>query len=78
MPTLLPDQVIGGKYRIVKLLGAGGMGAVYEVHQMDIGRIAAVGADVLRYPSHCPGAVVEKLRVTDLWIQTTAPGQWLG
>lgn len=42
MPTLLPDQVIGGKYRIVKLLGAGGMGAVYEVHQMDIGRRAAL------------------------------------
>lgn len=42
MPTLLPDQVIGAKYRIVRLLGAGGMGAVYEVHQMDIGRRAAL------------------------------------
>lgn len=42
MPTPLPDQVIGAKYRIVRLLGSGGMGAVYEVHQMDIGRRAAL------------------------------------
>ena len=42
MPALLPDQVIGAKYRIVRLLGSGGMGAVYEVHQMDIGRRAAL------------------------------------
>ena len=55
MSTPLPDQIIGGKYRIIKLLGSGGMGAVYEVQQMDIGRRAAMKLltlDVKGQPGH--------------------------
>ena len=31
------DQIIGGNYRIVRLLGQGGMGAVYEVEHTQLG-----------------------------------------
>ena len=31
IPNLLPDQVFAQRYRVVRLLKAGGMGAVYEV-----------------------------------------------
>ncbi len=41
MPTLAVGQKIG-KYRVVRLLGTGGMGAVYEVHQPDIEQRAAL------------------------------------
>jgi serine/threonine protein kinase len=36
------DQVIDGKYRVVKLLGKGGMGAVYLAEHMVIGRRVAL------------------------------------
>lgn len=48
-------QIIGGKYRVVRLLGAGGMGAVYEVQQMDVLRRAALKIltlDVKSQPGH--------------------------
>jgi len=38
----IEGQVIDGKYRVVKLLGAGGMGAVYLAEHMVIGRKVAV------------------------------------
>lgn len=37
-----PGQVIDGKYRIVRELGAGGMGAVYEGENVRIGRRVAI------------------------------------
>lgn len=52
-PTI--GHTIGGKYRVVRLLGAGGMGAVYEVQQMDILRRAALKIltlDVKSQPGH--------------------------
>ena len=35
-------QVIDGKYRVVKLLGQGGMGAVYVAENMIIGKRVAL------------------------------------
>jgi len=40
--TLPPDAVIGGKYQVVRLLGSGGMGAVYEARNSWTGRRVAV------------------------------------
>jgi len=40
--SIEPGQVIDGKYRVVKLLGQGGMGAVYLAEHMIIGRRVAL------------------------------------
>jgi eukaryotic-like serine/threonine-protein kinase len=37
-----PGQVVGAKWRIVRLLGRGGMGAVYEAQNTSIGKRAAL------------------------------------
>ena len=37
-----PGQIIDGKYRIVRLLGTGGMGAVYEGENVRIRRRVAI------------------------------------
>src|SRR6478752_5373742 len=41
VPTLAPGTVLG-KYSIIRLLGAGGMGAVYEATHTEIGKKVAV------------------------------------
>src|ERR1700728_582667 len=38
--TFSPDDLIVGRFRIVRLLGAGGMGEVYEATDLELGRIA--------------------------------------
>ena len=35
-------RILGGRYRIVRLVGSGGMGAVYEATQLDLQRSVAV------------------------------------
>src|SRR3954464_10434113 len=40
--TLAPDQIIDNKYRIVRLIGEGGMGAVYEGENSRIRRRVAI------------------------------------
>lgn len=40
--ALVPGEVIEGKYRVVRLLGEGGMGAVYEGINLRIGRPVAI------------------------------------
>lgn len=41
-PGLLPGTLVGGRYAIVRLLGRGGMGAVFEAVQRPIGRRVAL------------------------------------
>ncbi|MEZ4435877.1 MAG: serine/threonine-protein kinase [bacterium] len=36
------DRLIGGKYRIISLIGEGGFGAVYRAEQQPVGRIVAL------------------------------------
>ncbi len=40
--TLEPGRVVGGKYRVERLLGRGGMGAVYEATQLGLMRRVAL------------------------------------
>ena len=40
--TLPSGKVLGQRYRLVRLIGHGGMGSVYEALQMDLGRRVAV------------------------------------
>ncbi len=37
-----PGQVVGGKWRVVRVIGRGGMGAVYEAQNIAIGKRAAL------------------------------------
>jgi serine/threonine protein kinase len=39
---LAPGDIVDGKYRVVRLLGVGGMGAVYEGHNLRIDRRIAI------------------------------------
>ena len=40
--VLVEGAVVGGKYAVKRLLGRGGMGAVYEARHVDTGRVVAL------------------------------------
>src|SRR5689334_1913746 len=40
--TLQPGSLLAGRYQIVKMLGEGGMGAVYRAHDIELEREVAV------------------------------------
>jgi serine/threonine-protein kinase len=48
----LSGQVVDGRYRVIRLLGEGGMGAVYEAEHMEIGRRVAIKIMHAAYSSH--------------------------
>lgn len=39
---LVAEQVLDGKYRVIALIGKGGMGAVYRAHHMRLGKDVAL------------------------------------
>jgi len=51
-PEDLSGQVVDGRYKVMRLLGEGGMGAVYEAEHMEIGRHMAIKIMHAAYSSH--------------------------
>ncbi len=39
---IVPGSLIGDRYEVLEVLGAGGMGAVYKVHDREVDRVAAL------------------------------------
>ena len=57
---LAPGTVINGKFRVISLLAAGGMGRIYSAEQAPLGRIVAL--KVVRTPRYDAGSVADEFR----------------
>lgn len=57
---LRAGQLLDGAYRIGELLGEGGMGQVYEAHDIGLGRVVAVK---VAWPDQGPDALIREARV---------------
>ena len=71
IPTLAAGTVLG-KYSIVKLLGSGGMGAVYEATHTEIGKRVAIKV-LSPMISAVPGARARFLREAQLTSRVRHP-----
>jgi serine/threonine protein kinase len=66
---LFPGDTIGGRYEIVRLLGAGGMGAVFEARHTAIGKTVAIKVlrpDAARDPQLAPRFLQEARSANDV------------
>jgi len=70
---LAPDQVIAGRYRLGRRLGAGGMGAVYEAQHVELGRTVAVKLLLPEFSSN-PGMAARFMREARAAAQIGHPG----
>ncbi len=64
-----PGEVVNGKYRIVRLLGEGGMGAVYEVQHEVIGQrfaLKVLHSEMASYPEYVERFIREAQAATKI------------
>ncbi|MEI8255442.1 MAG: serine/threonine-protein kinase [Deltaproteobacteria bacterium] len=54
-----PGQILGGIYHVVSIIGAGGMGQVFEAHDVSLDRRVAIKA---AWPTTTPGRLREEAR----------------
>ena len=71
--TLAAGQLIGGRFRIVRALGEGGMGAVYEAEQQGLGRRVALKV-MHPHVAHSPGFVERFQREAQVLARLRHPG----
>lgn len=59
-PPFSPGEVLGGRYRVIGIAGAGGMGVVYEVEDLELGERVAL--KTLHAPHDAPERDIARLR----------------